>query len=228
MNINFPVGQNRRNDIQHNVTQHNDIQHNVTQHNNKLNTILGITTLGMMLSVVMLSECYYPECHLCEVSIMLRVANKPIKLSVVEPSVAAPQYRCEQLCHQSGGNDAQIGNVDATRSASAMRQKSDRTSFFCVSFTFISSDDVEMLRFLRFQSAAFGSVRFQRRLSSFPVPGKKLFVFLIIAKAKPRRHVTQYNNTQQNQTQHYSQHRMVLDAWFGIMSHNLASWYSTY
>jgi hypothetical protein len=47
----------RRHDTQHNDTQHNDTQHNVVY-------------------------CY-AECHLCSLSIMLCVANKPIGLSVI-------------------------------------------------------------------------------------------------------------------------------------------------
>jgi hypothetical protein len=65
----------RRHDTQHkdihlNDTQHNnlirDTQHNDTQHN--------------------VVDCY-SECHLCSVSIMLSVQNKPIMLSVILLSV---------------------------------------------------------------------------------------------------------------------------------------------
>ncbi len=62
----------RRHDIQHNDTEHDDTQHNDTEHNSKLNTTLSI----------MLSGCD-AECHLWQVFIMLRVANKPIMLSVI-------------------------------------------------------------------------------------------------------------------------------------------------
>ncbi len=52
--------------------------------NNKWNATLSI----MMLSIMALNtESYNAECHLCWVSFMLSVANKPIKLSVIMLSV---------------------------------------------------------------------------------------------------------------------------------------------
>ncbi len=45
-------------------------------------TALGITTLN--------TGCHNGECHLCRVSSMLSVANKPIMLNVVKLNVVAP------------------------------------------------------------------------------------------------------------------------------------------
>jgi hypothetical protein len=72
--------QQRRHDIQYNDTQHNDIQHN-----NKENSTLSIMTFIIM---TLNAECYlliliYAECHLCNLSFMLSIANKPIMLSVI-------------------------------------------------------------------------------------------------------------------------------------------------
>jgi hypothetical protein len=67
----------QHNDIQNNDTQHSDIQHNDIKHNNKLGLPLRSMTLSIMI------ECCYAECHLCCVSIMLSVADKPIMLSVI-------------------------------------------------------------------------------------------------------------------------------------------------
>jgi hypothetical protein len=52
-------------DTQHNDIQHNDTQHDETQH------------IGRVLKYC------YAECHLCSVSLMLRVTNKPFMLSVI-------------------------------------------------------------------------------------------------------------------------------------------------
>ncbi len=52
-----------------------DIQLNDTQHNNKWKATLSIMALNV--------ECCYAEGHLCSVSFMASVANKPIKLSVI-------------------------------------------------------------------------------------------------------------------------------------------------
>jgi hypothetical protein len=37
-----------------------------------------------------MAECCYAECHLCQVSCMLIVVNKPFILSVIMPSVIMP------------------------------------------------------------------------------------------------------------------------------------------
>jgi hypothetical protein len=51
---------------------HNDTQYSGIEHNNELNMALSIMV-----------ECCYAECHLCKVSIMLSVENKPIMQSVI-------------------------------------------------------------------------------------------------------------------------------------------------
>ncbi len=86
----------RPNDTQHNDTQHNDTQHNDTQHNDTLhndtlhngiqhnnnnwNATLSITTLSIM---ALNEESCCAGCHLCGVSLMPRVTNKPFMLSVI-------------------------------------------------------------------------------------------------------------------------------------------------
>jgi hypothetical protein len=64
-------------------TRHNDIQHNDT---------LSIMEFG--------TEYCYAECHLCCMSFMLSVTNKPFMLNVVMPSVImlnamAPAHYCK-------------------------------------------------------------------------------------------------------------------------------------
>ncbi len=84
-----------RQDTLHNDTQLNDFQPNDTQHisiqqNNKLNATLSIMTHSMTtlskgtLSIMALdTKNCNAECHLCLVSRMLSVADKPFKLNVV-------------------------------------------------------------------------------------------------------------------------------------------------
>jgi hypothetical protein len=61
-----------RHDIHHNDSQHIDIQHN-----NKLNTALSIRTLNIMV------KGFNSDCHLCFVSIILSITNKPNAFIVI-------------------------------------------------------------------------------------------------------------------------------------------------
>jgi hypothetical protein len=65
------------NDIQHYSINYNDIQRNGIMHNNKLNVKLSIVTLSIM------AEHCYVECHLCWLSLILSVTHEPFMLSVV-------------------------------------------------------------------------------------------------------------------------------------------------
>ncbi len=62
----------QRNDTQHNDIQHNDTKHNDIRHKNKWNAILTKMTLSIM------TECCYAECHLCWLSPMLIVTHNPL------------------------------------------------------------------------------------------------------------------------------------------------------
>jgi hypothetical protein len=64
-------------------TEHYGIQHNDTQHNKKHDTQNNDIQYNDTTN-------WYAECHVCWVSFMLSVTNKPNMLSVVMLNVVAP------------------------------------------------------------------------------------------------------------------------------------------